>query len=184
MTEEVKGIFKVLIKIPIIIMVSYFIFNIFTFTYSYFKLLGLSYVVVQTGIENNFIPEQEANTLVSYAESMESKLLPEVVIGCDVTAGSGATSFHRDISAADASGYNYKVQYGTPITVSVSAKYTFILPFINTESREVNGDTVDKAYDGLEYNEVDSSESSTTGSDYNIVISYTIPGLKYYPDED
>ena len=53
MAENVKFIFKTLIKVPIIIFVTYFIVNLFAFTVSYFRLLGVSYVVLQTAIENN-----------------------------------------------------------------------------------------------------------------------------------
>ena len=59
MGDSVKFIFKTLIKVPVIVMVSFIIFNIFSWTISYFKLVGASYTIMQVGMENNFIPAKD-----------------------------------------------------------------------------------------------------------------------------
>lgn len=69
--EEVKFIFKTLIKVPVVIFFSYFIFNIIFFFYIYFQMLGFSYVIMQTAVENNYLPTSELNTLAAYLEEME-----------------------------------------------------------------------------------------------------------------
>ena len=55
MSDNVKFIFMTLIKVPCVIFVSFFIFNIFAFFFIYFKMLGFSYVVMQEVVENNYI---------------------------------------------------------------------------------------------------------------------------------
>ena len=179
MTDSVKFIFKSLLKVPIIIFVTYFIFNLFAFAISYFRLLGLSYVVLQTAIENNYLPYDaastglEGNTLVSYAESLETAMLTDITIGCDSVSGSGVDPQCTDITDTSTNMYNTKVQYGQPITVTVSAEYVWLLPLATkTSSGEYKVDTGNGGLTALDYNE----------SEHNIVISYTVPGLKYYPD--
>jgi uncharacterized membrane-anchored protein YitT (DUF2179 family) len=192
MEDSVKFIFKTLIKVPIIILVTYFVFNIFAFTFSYFKLLGFSYVVMQTAVENNFIPGDEESTLVSYAESLETYMLQNVSIYCDTDSSNDKfdTENPNELIAisgskltGDGSGEtdNKKVQYGHEITVKVCANYVWIFPLINTGGSD--GSSANAA--GLTYNETTDiavESSGTPDAEYNIVISYTVPGLKYYPD--
>lgn len=157
MNDSVKFIFRTLLRVPIIILVSYLIFNLFAFTFTYFRLLGYSYVAMQTVVENNFIPPDELNTLTDYLNSLETGIVSNLSVTCDT-----------DISSPDEN--NIKVQYGTPIKVTVSAKYTWVFPLVNTAA---SGPDDSAHADGLVYNENDNN---------NIVISYTVPGLKYYPD--
>lgn len=168
MNDSVKFIFRTLLKVPIIILVSYFIFNIFAFAFTYFRLLGFSYVAMQTVVENNFIPPEEAQTLQNYLDSLETSIVSNLQVGCDTNtsndAASGGAAMDLD------GGENVRVQYGTPVTVTVSARYTWVFPLVNTMATGPD----DSAHaDGLQYNE---------NSNNNIVISYTVPGLKYYPD--
>lgn len=176
MNDSVKFIFKTLLRVPIIILVTYFIFNIFAFSFTYFRLLGLSYVVMQTAVENNFIPTEEADTLLNYIDSLETRLLTDLDIGC-ATGEEDIGDQHLSIrSGSPTSGLNKKVQYGTPITVRVYGNYTWIFPLVNTgtdEEVEVGGAEIDRGnVMGLTYNE----------TDHNILIEYKVPGLKYYPD--
>lgn len=168
MHENVKFIFKTLLKVPVIILVSYLIFNIFAFTFTYFRLMGLSYVVMQTAVENNFIPPDEKQTLTDYLNSLETGIVNNLMIGCDTDITNGVDCVN--INDSSTNGDNRKVQYGTSIKVTVSAKYNWIFPLVNTTANQ-NGGTPNAS--GLEYNE---------NFDNNIVISYTVPGLKYYPD--
>ena len=189
MTDSVKFIFKTLFKVPIIILVSYAIFNIFAFSYSYFKILGFSYVAMQTAVENNYIPADEMNTLTTYLNSMETGVLTDLSLLCDT-----------DISTANTADNN-KTQYGTPITIQVRAHYNFIWPLMPSEQKSngvaaegLAGNTVgsDLTDDQLEQlreqyeqnsNSYDSSKDTFQQNDNaNIVITYTVPGLKYYPD--
>ena len=59
MTGTVKSIFKTLVKVPVTIIVAYFIINLVLFSYFYFRFAGVSYVIMQTAMENNYIPETE-----------------------------------------------------------------------------------------------------------------------------
>lgn len=169
MNDSVKFIFKTLIKVPVIILVSYFIFNLFAFTFTYFRLMGLSYVVMQTVVENNFIPEDEKQTLTNYINSLETGVVNNLAIGCDTNTTNDTANGGPYVNVNAPDNDNYKVQYGTPITVTVSAKYNWVFPLVNTAD---DGNGTPHA-DGLEYNE---------NFDNNIVITYVIPGLKYYPD--
>lgn len=163
MADNVKSIFKILIKVPIIILVSYLIFNLFAFTYTYYRLLGFSYVALQTTVENNYIPQTEAETLQRYLASLESGVVQNLTLGCDTNLDNGTS-----IDISEPSGDNERVQYGTPITVTVSAKYVWIFPLVNSMNGNESG-----SFERLTYN---------ANEDNNIVISYTIPGLKYYSD--
>lgn len=70
MEDGVKFIFKTLLKVPIIITVCYIIMNFFFFAFIYFKCLGISYVVMQTAVENNYIPNVELRMLCQYMNTL------------------------------------------------------------------------------------------------------------------
>ena len=169
MNDSVKFIFKTLIKVPVIILVMYAIFNLFAFSFSYFKIMGFSYVAMQTAVENNYIPDTEMGTLQSYLNGLETYMLEDATLTVD-TGG----------------GVNKKVQYGTPITVTVEAHYRFIWPLMPAEQRTgaaamgMDGQNIGSALsnDQLE----DARMEYENNPQNNIHISYTVPGLKYYPD--
>lgn len=116
MSDEVKFIFKTLLKVPVIIVVSFIILNIFAFFFIYFKVLGLSYVVMQTAVENNYLPPTEVSTLNNYVKQWESTSpggIPMVTESFIIVAKSGdaykyydptATVYHVDIQNAEGSG--------------------------------------------------------------------------------
>lgn len=190
MADSVKNIFRLLVKVPIIIAVSYLIINIFAFTVSYFRLLGYSYIVMQTAMENNFLPATELQTLRDYGNSLETPLLDNVQITI-VTGYSSGTPTPGTLS-------NDKKQYGTPVYVDVCGTYTWMLPdFRNGATvNDMSGDSIEYFRDGS----VPASTSTISDSDYytgsdgsrtkfallnNMIrISYVVPGLKYYPDLD
>lgn len=173
MTDGVKFIFKTLIKIPIIICIIYAVFNVFAFSLSYFKILGFSYVAMQTAVENNYIPESESNTLNAYLDSLETYMLEGATLTCDTDTGS-------------ASAENRKVQYGTAIKVTVSAHYKFIWPLMPIEQRTgqaaegLYGENTGTALTDQQLE--DARKAYENNPQNNITISYTVPGLKYYPD--
>lgn len=174
MSDGVKFIFKTLIKVPIIILVAFGIFNLFAFSLSYFKLLGFSYVAMQTAVENNYIPTSESTTLTNYLNSLETTILENPTLTCDTDTASGAID-------------NRKVQYGTPIRITVSAHYKFIWPLMPSEQRttgvaatgtnnqNIGTELTDQQLDDLRAERENNPQN-------NIVITYTVPGLKYYPD--
>lgn len=91
MSDSVKFIFKTLIKVPVIIMISYAIFNIFAFFFIYFRMLGISYVVMQTAVENNYLPDTELNTMIDYLRDTANISMAEDV-GIVVYAGDKSKS--------------------------------------------------------------------------------------------
>jgi len=109
MSETVKFIFKCLIKVPVIILVSFAIFNIFAFWVSSNKMIGLSYTVQQVAVENNYIPASERSSLENY---MQNELQTDILQSVRFTQGTTFT----------------KQQYGSQVKVGVEANYKFIWP--------------------------------------------------------
>lgn len=178
MTDGVKTIFKTLIKVPCIIFVLYMIFNAFAFTFTYFRLLGFANTVRQVAVENNYLPEEELQTLQSYLEDItDTGVVDNASIIVYVENEDGTTS--------DAS---IRKQYGEPVTVGVQAHYRFVMPLMPKEQFTSENDSVD-GLDGSGfggYADNDTLEARRKAyeenPDNNIVIKYTVPGLKYYPD--
>lgn len=168
MSDSVKGIFKTLIKIPVIIIICYAVFNAFAFGITYFKMLGLSYVAMQTAMENNFIPARERATIEDW---MQNEIETGIVQNVSFTSG---TTFNKQ-------------QYGEEVTVGVQAYYRVIWPLMPTE-------TINGTYNGVGGNTFGGNKTSAelqatrdaleAQRKSNIVIEYKVPGLKYYSDLD
>ena len=169
-----------MLKVPVIIFVCYFVFNLFCFTYTYFRALGLSYVVMQTAVENNYIPPSEKATLEAY---------------CNTLSNSSDMCSNFRLKAENSSGNNTRQQYGRPFTAGISYTYRVIWPLMPYEQYN-NYDPANMEYGRTAgFNGTD-----TTGGDINdseiearmsdqwhdisipITIEYTVPGLKYYAD--
>ena len=202
MADSVKYIFKTLIKVPCIILVCYMILNAFMFVYSYFKVLGLSYVVMQTAVENNYLPNDQLAMLDDYAQSLAKG---SVLSHCSVVPGKlavteAATGGWGDGNSPWTAGWEPKSdgsarirhQYGASVTCGVVAKLDFIWPL---DTREVL-DNPDDQYLGwnstgtfggfadesaLKSRRADKGDG-TSANRNNVVIMFTVPGLKYYPD--
>ncbi len=101
MSDEVKFIFKTLLKVPIIIVVSFLILNLFAFFFVYFKVLGLSYVVMQTAVENNYLPKTEVNTLCNYAYTFED--IPMVTNAAIIVGRDSSNNYEYTQTAVDTS---------------------------------------------------------------------------------
>lgn len=173
MSDGVLFIFKTLIKIPCIICVIYAIFNIFFFSLTYFKMLGISYAVMQTAIENNYIPPSERTTLQNYLDTLETEYVIDPVLICDANKD-GVYHKYTDANTGSTETLQ-RSQYGSTVRVGVSFKYKMIWPLrpgneINASDDSASGVNV------LGYNEVD---DVTMGG---LKITYEVPGLKYYPD--
>lgn len=164
MTDSVKFIFKTLIKVPVTIAVSFLIFNIFSWTVSYFKLVGASYTVMQVGMENNYIPANEEALINNYLKSLESEVLTNVKIAGEST-------------------YDKKRQYGKDLTVGVSAKLKFIWPLMHNEQFAASTSTESNFGSIKTDSELISALKDKEAED-NLSITYTVPGLQYYPDLD
>lgn len=174
MSDGVKFIFKTLIKIPCIICVIYAIFNIFFFSLTYFKMLGVSYAVMQTAIENNYIPPSERDTLQNYINSIaEGDFVSSAYLICDAN-GDGVYSKYEEGGAAGTE-YLKRCQYGSTVRVGVTFKYKMIWPLKPQNEINTNDDN-NSGVNVLGYNEVE----DVTGGGLNI--TYEVPGLKYYPD--
>lgn len=179
MADGVKFIFKTIFKIPVIILVCYAIFNVFAFSLSYFRLLGVSYVVMQTAMENNYIPPQENATIRAYMNTLQTDML-----------------LNPTFTVNTESGGNTRGQYGERITITVSGRYRFVWPLRPDEQRangiaasgwndgygDTGGMLSDAALDELRDDRADATEWAPDGRP-NIMITYVVPGLKYYADK-
>ncbi len=167
MSDGVRLIFKTLIKVPVIVIVCFFIFNVFAFGVSYMKMLGLSFVTMQVAVENNFIPPNEYNVIKSY---MKDNLETEVLQNVDFTPGTQLT----------------KSQYGEPVRVGVQARYKFIWPLTPKEQiyGEFEGMNDNASFGGYKSgSELEAlRQQKEQQAKSNIVIEYVVPGLKYYAD--
>lgn len=170
MSDSVKFVFKTLIKVPIMIVICYAIFNLFAFSVSYVKMVGLSYVVMQCAIENNYIPPSDRSILEQYmADHMETGIL-------------------ENVSFTDNTTFT-KQQYGDTVTVGVQAHYRFIFPLMPSE--QVYGDLYTPLEGGGNFggyksgSQMDAERRAREENPQNnIVITYELPGLRYYPDLD
>ena len=151
-------------------MVVYAIFNAFAFSLSYYKMLGLSYVALQTAVENNYIPPTERSNLEKY---MENTLETDILQNVSFTTG---TTFDKH-------------QYGDTVTVGVTAHYKFIMP-LQPKEQHIGNAGVDGMNNAGEYKgdksdkQLQEARDKYDSSKNNITIEYKVPGLKYYPDMD
>jgi len=164
MNDSVKFIFKTLIKVPVIIMVSFIIFNIFSWTISYFKLVGASYTIMQVGMENNYIPPTEEAAINRYLGTLRSGVLSNVQIAGEST-------------------YRTRRQYGDELTVGVSADIKFIWPLMHYEQFNSSSNPDEAFGSELTASEIQQKRRDKEHEE-DIVITYTVPGLQYYPDLD
>lgn len=209
MTDEVKFIFKTLLKVPIMIMVAYAILNIFAFFFIYFKALGTSYVVMQTAVENNYLPPAELTQLYDYVNNWNNIEMVEnagiVIYDPDPTSdvatitGSNSATYEIMTSISDTTPHygpedaRTRKQYGGTVTCGVACDYVLIWPLSHRETLE--GADLDSSGDetGVNGMEGTASTSFKNSSDldamrdskrspFRIKLTYTVPGLRYYPD--
>lgn len=177
MSDNVKFIFMTLIKVPCIIFVSFFIFNIFAFFFIYFKMLGFSYVVMQEVVENNFITATQVSQINAQFQEIDAIPLAantNIIIGLSTqTDASGnnipacydkntgnivlATDVAQNATLVGNSATT-RTQYGTQKTVGVHCDYTIVWPLSHNNSMTATG----RGGTGVNGN---------TGSIYNSVIA-------------
>lgn len=195
MSDSVKFIFKTLIKVPVIIAVAYGVFNIFAFCFIYFKMLGLSYVVMQTAVENNYLPQKELGTLYDYVHQMDEDIEmienASIIVGIDEDGNYLSMDNDKDTSPEYDNDARRKQQYGKQVTVGVTCDYIFIWPLdyraaddgVAEKTQGLDGNTgaVDTGFSPDLMQEA-AANGSAIRSNNAIQITYTVPGLKYYPD--
>lgn len=167
-----------LVKVPCMIAIAYLFINIVLFSLFYFRALGMSYVVMQTAVENNFIPNSEAQAIKSSMQSMNSvsdggqngdsiavPVVSKFAMWIDTSNSKAEKQLYNKDVSVDGYGItntssNVRVQYGKTIRVGIGYVYTAILPIPNKSA-------------------INYSKSWTANA---IRISYRVPALKYYPD--
>lgn len=184
MEDGIKYIFKTLLKVPIIIVVAYFIFNIFAFCFIYFKMLGASYIVMQTAVENNYLPATELATLHNYINqfnNIEMVSNAALIVGDDGTnlvVYDGVTTDPTVPEGLTTSDARRKTQYGHNVTVGVTCRF---LPVWPLQHGRVDGFNPGSG-DGTDYIGDPTTDMVVDIEANNITITYNVPGLKYYPD--
>ena len=200
MSDEVKFIFKTLIKVPIMIFVAYVILNIFAFFFIYFKALGMSYVIMQTAVENNYLPTTELRTLYSTINGWNNgqpngiPMVENASIVLDYNGNTPVVMTNiNDTSPSGTDDARYRRQYGKNVTCGLTLNYTIIWPLSHRETLE--GADLDSTGDTVGVGGFNGGGAAVT-TDTNrlrqlrerkaftfpITLTYTVPGLKYYPD--
>lgn len=166
MSDDVKFIFKTLIKVPVIIFELYFVFNVFCFMFIFFKTLGLQYVVMQDVVENNYIPSADMTELQGSLDELK-----QIQFVMDQDNDGNKTEII-------VSGDNLRTQYGNVKECGVRVCYQFQWP-LRPDQQSNNG----VAVDGFDAGQ---AGSYTNQGPLNIIIpikiTYKVPGLQYYPD--
>lgn len=178
MESTVRKVFAVLGKVPCYIAIGYLLANIVFFAIFYFRALGMSYVVMQTAVENNYIPADEAvairtslSTLDSVSDGGQNSGTMNVTVSSryamfiDTSNSIPVDELYNENVGINEYGItttsvNRRVQYGRTIKVGIGYCYTAVTPVPNRSA--------------IDYN----VKWATTP----IKITYTVPGLKYYPD--
>lgn len=181
MSDGVKFIFKTLIKVPFIICVSFFIFNIFAFTVSYFRIVGASNTLQQAIMDNNYLVKSDKDTFDKYCINLRTPCLTDIQLIVDTDGNDYPDNYHWK---------NEREQYGNVITCGITAKFRPIIPLIYTETLE---DGKVKGYGTMEAAGV--SGGIKSGADIeddrkiknekavgNITVVTKVVGMQYYSD--
>lgn len=182
MSDGVKFIFKTLIKVPFIICVSFFIFNIFAFTVSYFRIVGASNTLQQAIMDNNYLVESDYDTFEGYTEMLKTKCLDNIQIIVDTDGNDYDPKHYQE--------HNDRKQYGHVITCGITARFKPIIPLIYTETLE------DGKVKGYGSTETGASGGTKTGTELerlrkeknkdaegNITVVTKVVGMQYYSDK-
>lgn len=169
MQDDVKFIFKSLIKVPVIIFEVYFVFNIFCLMFIFFKTLGYSYVVMQTVVENNYVPAQEMQSLDNQLQELRNITF---VHGATVVVTEPEAD-PKDVSDS----YNERTQYGSVKRCGVQVQYEIQWPLRPDQQTDNH-----QAVNGLQGGGGNYIKSGPISLVIPITITYKVPGLQYYPD--
>ena len=211
MSDDVKFIFKTLIKIPVIVVISYLILNIVMFINFYFKGLGDSYLLMQTVAINNYLPLQEQQNMQSVGENLmnyssdgtHSAFVDRVVMGYSKLSSAKSDYQIRNeiVNAGDLVSIEYptdagrtgKYQYGTAIQCYLAYRFIWQMPLAKDGEQGLSVDGLGNNTDansrvgGTFYlGNGDTTElgvNNMSGDNGAIIIyKYVVPALKYYPD--
>ena len=194
LSSAVAKVFKTLAMVPVAIAAVFLVFNLFGYITSYFRLLGLSYMVQSIIVENNYIPTAEQ---VMLANGSVGACAGNCVLSGRDTNGDGAlegvlasyeTSILRNVRIVHGDGTRnncpfQRKQYGGTCVVQIAADYVWAVPFM---PQQVEVDT--SRYDDSRLNTqiITDGHDGVTAIENGVVtpmvISYTLPGLAYYPD--
>lgn len=157
MSSGVRFIIKTLIKVPIIIIVTYFFLNLALFITFYFRMLSFSYVIANQVSQANYLTQYQYDSLSATLQKMD-----------DGSTYIDGTKLFVD---CDGSGNNVKVQAGKSLKITVAYQIHIVLPFY-------------QASDSGTYKENNTDITEWTNTDvWNIInVTNTVPALKYYPD--
>lgn len=187
--DGVKFIFKTLIKIPIIIAISYLIFNLFSFTVAYFRMYSTAQMLNSIVMENNYIPGDitdpttQLGQLQEYIDNnLETRLLRNVEIR---------------VIDKDTGNSNERLQYGHTQEVTLTGEFVWLLPLVNIQGEALSdgvegiggggtgalrGDIDTQLQNRGFTGDYDASQIGDHGAQPNIVFSYEVPCMKYYSD--
>ena len=211
MSDEVKAIFKSLIKVPCMVVVIYMIFNLLVFSFMYFKVMGTSYVIMQTAVENNYIPQTEFTTLCKYMNQFyRTPFVSDVrfiygpnkdgngnytdVVSFAALDNNGAAKanglaesrFANHGGVSNVGAFDRK-QYGSEVFCGIQVDYIIQWPLDYRETT-VNETGVQGMRDNVttQFESESNLEQKRNDSEHRvtipIVITYNVPGLRYYAD--
>lgn len=194
MENSVASIFKILIKIPIIISVSYLILNVFAFALCYFKILGASYSLQQIVMENNYLPSNEARAFDNYLDGLETAFLDNITAVVYTNNPSESTSTGRDSRTGEVLtatnyvvGNNKRVQYGDTAYVGIVSDFHALWPFsykelfVNETGTEGWGNS-NAAAGSVQFKTEEELNNTRKQSTAKIDIIHPVIGLQYYSD--
>lgn len=193
--SSVAGIFKILIKIPIVIVISYLIINVYAFSLSYFRILGASYSLQQIVMENNYLPEREANSFEKYLQSLETGFLTNITAvvytDTDISDASGYTGRNTDGRILDATsfgvvvGNNSRQQYGDTAYVGIVSNFSALWPFRYDQLIEeggVQGYSDATGIHNTRFRDEEDLRNNRLHTTAKIDIIHPVIGLQYYSD--
>lgn len=179
---SVGFIFKTLVKVPIYIMVGFTMLNILAFTISYFRIVGASYTLQQTVMDNNFLTQSDLDSYESYLDTLETAYLKDIHLVINTDAG--------DVDTTRTTFINDRQQYGNVVDIGVASTYSFIMPL---DVRQMTvGEVGVQGMDGmrgtkssqlLSKSELKAKrDANVTGGSIDVI--NTVVGLQYYSDLD
>lgn len=200
MVDSVKFIFRTLLRVPIIIAVVYLCLNVFSFTVNYIRLYSLSQVAINTAMENNYIPQNEFEALLGYADTLTNPIMNrvDIMVGTDAGDVTGTRRSDGTVNGIPFTQWQ-RGQYGQEVTVSVTGSFLWLLPIPWVNNNEfawmdrtegMGGGPPSVVNDAaamqaeLDRRGLGNPETAVGWPRQNITFTYTVPGLKYYPDID
>jgi len=205
MTDSVISIFKILIKVPILISISFLILNLFGFAVCYFKILGVTYSIQQVVMENNYLPDAEKDVITEYAvgvlegikkgkesEANKYRFMHNATIYVGSTDDLDSSNLKENSiikNGYNIVGDNKRQQYGNPMTVAVAVDFHIMVPLDITEitggvkgtgNATKNGDYVSERQKNYNLGKHATADELTLKMP--IVVKSQVIGMQYYSD--